>query len=180
MLDSALEFRTICQLMKFAGECVNLPGEVAELGVYKGGSLDILSRVFPHKAIYGFDTFEGMPEVVSSIDVHQAGEFSDTSFEKLSEYFSGSNVRLIKGRFPDTVPQVPELQYCFVHIDGDIYTSTRDAIAYFYPRLVVGGVLVFDDWEWKGCPGVKRAVEEYFPGREIVVVGNEAMIKKLL
>jgi hypothetical protein len=105
--------------------CVNLPGEVAELGVYKGGSLDLLSRIFLHKILYGFDTFEGMPEVDSNIDVHQAGDFSDTSFEKLSDYFAGTNVKLIKGRFPDTVSQVPELQYCFVHIDGDIYQSTR-------------------------------------------------------
>jgi hypothetical protein len=179
MLDSLLAVQTSIQLIKFASMCVNLPGEVAELGVYKGGSLDLLSRIFLHKILYGFDTFEGMPEVDSNIDVHQAGDFSDTSFEKLSDYFAGTNVKLIKGRFPDTVSQVPELQYCFVHIDGDIYQSTRDAIAYFYPRLVTGGMLVFDDWGWVGCPGVGQAVEEYFPGRELLAVGNEAMIQKI-
>jgi hypothetical protein len=47
-----------------------------------------------------------------------------------------------------------------VHIDVDLYQPTRDSLAFFYPRLVKGGVIVMDDYGFKTCPGATRAAEE--------------------
>lgn len=71
------------------------------------------------------------------------------------------NVYLHQGRFPKTITsELNEARFCFVHFDGAFYETTRDAISFFFPRLVPGGVLLFDDWEWAACPGVKRALPE--------------------
>jgi Macrocin-O-methyltransferase (TylF) len=74
--------------------------------------------------------------------------------------FRGRKVVFHVGFFPDTAPEVAE--FCFVHLDADLYQSTVAGIKYFYPRLVAGGMLVFDDYEWGRCPGVKKAILEHF------------------
>ena len=52
--------------------------------------------------------------------------------------------------------------YCFVHVDADIYRSVCDCCAFFYPRLVQGGMMLFDDYGFATCPGVRKAVDEFF------------------
>ena len=144
----------------------HLEGDAAELGVYKGGSARVIATSLPQKKIYLFDTFKGMP-FQDDGDIHQAGEFADTSFDSVLANLAGlSNVTLLAGIFPDeTAHNVALRSFCFVHIDADQYRSTADAIRFFYPRLVVGGYLVFDDYGWRNCPGVKAAVDEFFSVR---------------
>jgi hypothetical protein len=48
----------------------------------------------------------------------------------------------------------------------DYYQSTQAGIEIFWPRLVSGGVMVFDDFGWQACPGVERAANEYFASRD--------------
>ncbi len=45
----------------------------------------------------------------------------------------------------------------------DTYLATKHAIAFFWPRLVVGGRMLIDDYGWEPCAGVKVAVDESFP-----------------
>ena len=52
-------------------------GEIAEVGVYKGGTARILARACPQKTVHLFDTFAGMPEVRPEIDSHKPGDFGD-------------------------------------------------------------------------------------------------------
>ena len=73
---------------------------------------------------------------------------------------SGQNVRLHEGLFPATVAGLEEERYACAHIDADLYQSTADAIAYFWPRMLPGALLVFDDVDWKDTPGVNRALAE--------------------
>ena len=47
--------------------------------------------------------------------------------------------------------------YRFVHLDVDLYQPTRDSFDYFYPRLIKGGIIVCDDYNW---PGARKAIEE--------------------
>jgi O-methyltransferase len=139
----------------------NLNGQVAEVGVYKGGTALMLAELMPAKRLYAFDTFTGMPGTAGSLDIHRAGDFADTSLEavrgRLQAY---PNVEFRRGLFPRTTEGLEREAFCLAHFDGDLYQSCRDFIAFFWPRLVPGGLLVFDDWNWKGCPGVGAAIEE--------------------
>lgn len=134
---------------------------IAEVGVYKGGSLKFLAENFPTAVILGFDTFEGLPkEHWSEDEFHEPGEFDDTTRKSVYEFINSPNVILIKGLFPATAKHYKDLRFDFVHVDVDFYKATALSIAWFWPRMVDGGIIVFDDYKWDNCPGVKRALDE--------------------
>jgi hypothetical protein len=148
------------------------PGSVAEVGVYRGGSLDLLAEVFHDRRIYGFDTFAGMPPAQHGFELHKQGDFADTSYEGLRDHFAKMrvNVSLVRGLFPGSAAGLEE-RYCFVHLDGDYYQTTADGISYFFPRLNRGGLIVFDDYTWQHCPGVQKAVDEFVSAQTAGVRG---------
>lgn len=137
---------------------------IAEVGVYKGGSLKYLAeRFLPHSFIVGFDTFEGLPESQwNEKEVHKPGDFNDTSLEAVANFINDTRVRLVKGLFPESaVKDYYDLQFDFVHIDTDFYESVKQSLEWFWPRMNEGGIIVFDDYEWPNCPGVKQTLEEF-------------------
>jgi len=148
----------------------SLRGEAAEVGVYKGGTAKIMAKAMPGRTVNLFDTFEGMPET-SKFDVpkrgegHKPGDFSDTSLESVNEYLQGYNVHFWPGVFPDSARLLSDdTEFVLVHVDVDIYESTKAACEFFWPRLVDGGIMVFDDYNAPRCPGTNRAVNEFFDG----------------
>ena len=51
-------------------------------------------------------------------------------------------------------------QFILVHMDVDLYEPYRDSIEFFFPRLVEGGAMVFDDYGLTQFPGAKLAIDE--------------------
>jgi hypothetical protein len=141
----------------------SLAGDVAELGVYRGGVAKLLRHFAPASTLRLFDTFAGIPETDALPGGHQKGDFADTSLDAVREYVGTVNTEYHVGIFPGTAP--PEASYRFAHIDGDTYQTTLAALDYFLPRMVPGGVLVFDDYAWHMCPGVAKALHERVEGR---------------
>lgn len=114
------------------------------------------------KTLHLFDTFAGMPAVREDTDIHRAGDFNDTSLERVRAYLSDCrNVELYQGIFPHTAGPVAQRQFALAHIDVDIYQSVADCCAFFYPRMARGGIMVFDDYGFISCPGVKPAVDAF-------------------
>lgn len=153
-------------LYQLAKATSRLSGALAEAGVYRGGSAKILCKVKESSPLYLFDTFEGMPEVNPEKDPYFAkGNFQDTREEEVAAYLSEfSNVHIYKGYFPDSaIGKEPGRQnFRFVHLDLDIYESTFKALAFFYPRMVRGGVILSHDYSRLGAPGVKKAFADFF------------------
>jgi O-methyltransferase len=147
-------------------------GDVAECGVYKGGTARILAELVPDRPLHLFDTFSGMPETDQKRDLHKRGDFADTSEASVREYLSEfANVNIVAGLIPDSLRIVSNRTFSFVHIDLDIYSAIKSACEFFYPRVVPGGVLLFDDYGFPSCPGARTAVDEFFAGKpEIAVV----------
>jgi hypothetical protein len=115
-----------------------------------------------------------MPEVQPEIDTHRLGDFSDTSLESVRDFLKDcTNVRFYPGLFPKTACDIKNERFCFVNIDVDIYSSTKDCLDFFYPRMVSGGVMAFDDYKWKHCAGVKKAIDEFLVGKPEKVVEVE-------
>jgi len=142
----------------------DIPGDIAEIGVYRGGTLKLLALLAPERAAHGFDTFCGMPEIDPEKDNHhKRGDFSQTSYEQVRVFMEGSpNVLLHKGVFPHTASSVAEKMFSLVHIDADIYPSVLAACRFFYPRMSPGGVIVSDDYGSRNCLGAKFAMDEFF------------------
>lgn len=153
-------------LYQYAAHVASLGGDVAEVGVYQGGTARLLAQALAPtgKAIHLFDTFQGMPTTVDPRrDQHKAGDFADTSLEGVQHYLRDCpNLHFYQGLFPQTAGPVEEKTFCLVHVDADIYRSVRDCCQFFYPRLERGGMLIFDDYGEKTCPGAKQAVDEFF------------------
>lgn len=149
---------------------------MAEIGIFKGGASRYIASLDMRRKLYACDTFEGLPERTDGIDQHQVGDFT-VSYEEVFNYLCYEpNIRLIKGRFPD--PVIHEEMYLtkwfsFVHLDVDQYDSTLQCLKFFYPKMVQGGVIVSDDYNWSQCPGVKKAFDEFFRDKKEPVVDTE-------
>lgn len=129
---------------------VELDGLFLEFGVYGGSSINYFSTLKPGHIIYGFDSFEGLPEDWTKTSpkgaLDRKGEMPEVN----------SNVWLIKGWFEDTLPcflgKHPEV-CSFIHIDCDIYSSTKTVLEALRDRIVPGTVIQFDEFynypEWR-------------------------------
>lgn len=140
----------------------NVPGDLAELGVYRGGVARMLAMSEPRRTVHLFDTFTGMP-AASECDGYKAGDFGDCSLMGVQEYLADCpNIVFHPGVFPKTAI---DGQFAAVHLDADLFASTLAGLQWFWPRLSVGGVIILDDYDWHLCRGVELAASEFFSGR---------------
>lgn len=140
----------------------HVPGPVAELGVYRGGSAALIAGCLPMRDLHLFDTFVGLPaEARSGRDRLEAGKFGDTSEATVAERLQGYIVHLHAGLFPESAEGLEDLRFALVHIDADYYHSTRDGLWWFGERIVPGGVMLLDDWQQEDTPGVTQAVTDF-------------------
>lgn len=157
-------------IREFLDHALPFPGDVAEFGVYKGVSAKLMaSRMAGSgKALHLLDTFRGMPPVDPRRDNYwMAGDFSDTSVELVRDFLKGYDfVRIHEGLFENSVRGVGSKQFCFVHIDADIYESVKFATEYAYPKMTKGGILVYDDYGDLISKGAKAAVDEFYKDKE--------------
>jgi len=142
------------QLYKY---CSKTTGEIWECGVYKGGTANALS-IFG-RTLRLFDTFEGMPETCEHDNFHKRGDFKVTEIPKIKDAI------FYIGKIPRTFEGLGKCKIGFAHVDVDIYESTLACCKFIVPRLVPGGVIIFDDYGFKTCKGAKKAIDEYFGDR---------------
>ncbi len=157
-------------------------GDIAECGVYKGGTAKILAELAPSRPLHVFDTFEGMPETDPAHDLHKAGDFSDTSLASVRDYLSDhKNATCVEGLIPGSLEVIHDRTFSFVHIDLDIYSAIKGACEFFYPRMQPGGVLLFDDYGYPSCPGARAAVDEFFsdkPEVPVVIATGQCSVQR--
>ncbi|MBN1384112.1 MAG: class I SAM-dependent methyltransferase [Elusimicrobia bacterium] len=152
-------------IYQYARHAKNLSGDIAEVGVYKGGTARLLAKTLEKtgKTIHLFDTFSGMPQTDPDKDIHKKGDFNDASLENVKKYlYDCNNISFYKGLFPDTAKPAESITFSMVHIDVDIYKSITDCCNFFYQRMVKGGIMIFDDYGILSCPGAKTGVDDFF------------------
>jgi len=160
-------------------------GLVAEFGVHKGVSLTLLADHFEGAVVHGFDSFEGLPEAWTG-SREGAGAFDVGG--KPPE-LPASNVEFHVGWFDETVPAfaaVTTEPLRFVHLDADLYSSTRTVFDALSDRFVPGTIVVFD--EYFGYHGWRRhehrAFEEFLAARpdldfEAIAIGHMNLAVRL-
>lgn len=151
---------------------VHLPGEVADLGAYRGACSMVLRRLAPEKVLHVFDTWIGNPHN-DPLCHHKAGEWAADPKECRRNVGEDAKTHFHPGIFPQTAAAVDGARFCFVFVDMDTYQSTKAAIEFFWPRMVEGGKMVWDDYDWEPCAGVKKAVDEAFKPEQLRVFGSE-------
>lgn len=163
LLLSDLEALVIMSCVRSAAK---VPGDIAEVGTYQGASSKLIAeaRAADAGSVHLFDTFEGLPKI-QEIDrsTFKTGQYG-ADFEDVSNYLSAyPNIFLYKGLFPETAGPVRDKKFSFVHLDVDLYESTKLALEFFYPRMSPGGIIVSHDYPT--APGVKEAVDEFMQGK---------------
>lgn len=157
-------------------------GEMAEVGVYRGGSAKLICEAKGNRKLHLFDTFEGLSQV-SDKDTHfgvkfwQDKQFNDTSEDLVRKYLkSYPNVSIYKGLFPQTAEPVTNSKFSFVHLDVDLYKSTLDCLNFFYPRMIHGGIILTHDYH---TTGVQSAFKEFFADKKLSIIeltGSQCMV----
>ncbi len=154
-----------------------IPGDLAECGVFRGATLIptalYLRQQRLAKRILGFDSFQGFDGSIE-VDLRlggmedtekREGGFAQTSVgyvaARLAALGLQDQARLIPGYFENTLPAAAETTYSFVHLDCDIYSSYQQCLAYFYPRVALGGVILFDEYNDPPWPGCNKAIDEF-------------------
>ena len=153
----------------------NINGEIAEVGVYKGDFALKLSKLFPKRKLYLFDTFEGFDERDIALDRKFSNAkketFADTSVDLVSKKIPHNILAIRKGYFPDTlISDDYKQQFAFVSLDTDLFKPIYDGLSFFYPRLVKGGYIFVHDYNNTEYAGCKEAVNKYIQENNITTI----------
>lgn len=161
----------------------NIPGDVVECGVWKGGSMMVVARTLlelkdTSRSLHLFDTFEGMPPPTET-DIDFAGLSAQLRLNRsakddnvwavaplegvksavLGVGYDASKIRFVKGPVEDTLPREAPARIALLRLDTDWYESTRHELLHLFPRLSPGGVIIIDDYDfWEGS---RQAVDEF-------------------
>jgi O-methyltransferase len=165
------------ELWSLVGQVAHLPGACLEVGVWNGGTASVIARraqlTRPGAPVYLCDTFTGVVKADVEDPHYKGGEHHDASkatVERLLERV-GATATILEGIFPDqTAARIPEQPFCFCHVDVDVYRSARETTEWVWPKMPVGGVVVYDDYGFFGCDGVRSYVDTLvgLPDRAVV------------
>ncbi len=165
-------------IYSFAKNQTYIDGDYAEVGVFKGATAKAICEAKENKHLHLFDTFEGLP-AVKKIDSKFKTKMFKSDYnrvkEKLSKY---QNVYIYRGTFPETGNVVKNKKFAFVHLDVDIYQSTKDCLEFFYDKMSKNGIIISHDYH---AQGVKKAFDEFFknkPEKIIELPISQCMITK--
>jgi hypothetical protein len=156
------------QLMRLVAA---VPGDTAECGAYRGAASYLICRIGAAQAggarrHFVFDSFAGLSAPSALDGGHwKPGDLACGAEEVGRALAEFPGVSLLAGWIPERFPAVADRRFAFVHIDVDLYEPTRDSLAFFYPRMSAGGIVVCDDYGFTSCPGATRAVDEYLADR---------------
>lgn len=149
-MASARRFPNAGSLQDYAVACAPASGMVLEFGVFSGKSINRIARQVPGRRVYGFDAFEGLPET------WRPG-FAQGAFKRADPPAVADNVELVIGWFDSTLPAFiashPNEDLALLHVDCDLYSSTKAIFTFLADRIVPGTIIVFDEYfnypEWR-------------------------------
>lgn len=148
MFANSRSIKTLEEHFKIATDNITVKdGFIMEFGVFQGRSINMISGYKPNSAVYGFDSFEGLPDDWGAT-VYEKGHFKVDNLPEVNP-----NVTLVKGWYDQTLPKFVEEhkaefeknKVALIHIDCDMYSSTKTVFDCLKPYIVPGTVIIFDE-----------------------------------
>jgi len=165
-------------IYSFAKSQTYIDGDYAEVGVFKGATAKAICEAKENKHLRLFDTFEGLPQI-SKTDSKFKTKMFRSNYRKVKEKLSKyQKVFIYKGLFPETGISIQDKKFAFVHLDVDIYQSTKDCLEFFYNKMSKNGIIISHDYH---AQGVKKAFDEFLknkPEKVIELLMSQCMIIK--
>ena len=164
--------------------CVQLDGDFVECGAYTGVGVKTVvdylgGRAFP-KTFWAYDIFEHD----SSMSNHAMPELGEGLYWRVRKKFSDyPQVRVIKGLIPDVFENECPDRIAYLHIDLNQAPAEVAALDRLFDRMVPGGILILDDYEWSGYYRAQKLAEDpWFEARHYRVMplptGQGLVIKR--
>lgn len=166
-------------LMHLLDQTKNLPGAIAECGVFQGATLVPLTHMLiqrnDSRKIFGFDSFEGFgaaAAVESEKDTTGHIDLETEMFQKTSvslirdklklTHTPTHNLQLVKGYFENSLPAYGGQTFSLVHLDCDLASSYITCLEFFYPRMNQGGYILFDEYLDPIYTAATEAIDQFF------------------
>lgn len=143
-MPDALGFDSQRELIEFVLSSVAAEGHFLEFGVFTGGTIRFIARRIGQRKIHGFDSFEGLPEAWGGLYLGRKAFDVGGRLPRVPH-----NVLLHRGYFETSLPKWLDKYpgpVAFIHLDCDLYSSTRTVLGLIAPRLVPGTVILFDEY----------------------------------
>jgi hypothetical protein len=166
---------------------LDVAGSIVECGVHHGSGLLTWAKLSAalepyaiHRRIFGFDTFEGFPELserdaaaepnpASAVGRFNPGYDVYSELEQLVEEYDSNRflaeykkVFLVRGDAVQTIPAFvesnPYLLVSLLFLDFDLYEPTRSALLHLVPRMSKGAIVAFDEINNAWWPGETLAL----------------------
>ena len=176
-------------------EIADIDGDIVECGLGEGNTFSMLAYLVGSenrgrkgaRKLWGFDSFQGFPQpsrwdesprkpLKGEWRVTQALIHKRLSDSGIKRGFPQLDIRITKGFLAQSLPNFPKRRIALLHLDVDLYEGYRDGLSYLFPKMAVGGLVLFDEYrefhprdpaygkkeKWPGC---SRVVDEYFANR---------------
>ena len=148
-------------LQTISRELIDVPGAMAELGVFRGEFAAAMNALLPERRLYLFDTFAGFDPAEDAPEGLAAAHENASAEAVLRRLPHVERAIVRAGLFPETAAGLEGETFALVSLDADLEESTLAGLRWFVPRMAGGGYLLLHDWNHPGLPGVRAAVERY-------------------
>jgi O-methyltransferase len=187
--DWPADAETMIGLQRLANirECVetvldeDVPGDLIETGAWRGGATIYMRAILKaydvtDRNVWVADSFEGLPKPDAEKfpddagDQHHTRDLLAISVEEVRDNFRrydllDEQVQFLVGWFEETLPTAPIEKLAVLRLDGDMYSSTMDALEALYDRVSPGGFVIVDDFG--AVPGCAKAIGDFRDRHEI-------------
>lgn len=161
-------------ILKAAEAALGLPsGDFVECGVYKGGTALLAGEVIlrggaPYPTLHLFDTFAGIPD--EGLNEAEKASGKAHALDDVSLPLTQHNLAAYQaftafypGMIPATLQVLPQpLAVRYLHIDLNTAQAHLDCLNFWWPQLLDGAIVVFDDYGWPAYAAVREAIDQWF------------------
>lgn len=172
------------RLKDWASAVAHVPGDFAEIGVFKGRSFQHLAKLAMHygRTAHAFDSFRGMADPGPRDGAkYPRGKFDIGGVRAFSDFLRAAQVpsasyEVHAGYVPAVFRGCDHISLALAIVDLDHYQPTVDAIAWAWSRLNIDGYLCLDDYFPGRDTYASAAIDEFLagPGRQAAVVYHHA------
>ena len=160
---------------------------IGEAGIGNGNTFLYLTLIAEKLGlkIIGFDSFCGFPEIQHTKDRRlfgkplRKGQWAVSSVKSIkkklrisgvSPSFIDKNVELVQGYFEESLKNFDKnKKFILLHLDVDLYSSYKTCLGELWDNVVIGGIVVFDEYHDKKWLDAKDAIDEFFNKKKITV-----------
>jgi hypothetical protein len=179
LLLNGYDIRWRIHTLLFAAKlATNLDGDFVDcgcgFGLFASAILSYINLQNTNKKYYMFDTFEGLSEKYSTSDEMIRNTLIyktiPSYYDEVVERFKNKEyVRIVKGAVPESLAEVNIDKVAFLSIDMNCVIPEEKALEHFWPRLVSGGVIVFDDYGFPKHEEQKKAHDSFAAKHNLVI-----------